>query len=282
MQRSGSEPGHSFRITSSRNLGANQAFRAFVTDLAAGGDSTDVSGSSQATYRATRPQLALSLTPEAASFTAAGVVNAASFTAGIAPNGMMAVFGAGLSGSGTGSGTGSGSGVATTLDFDGVTAPVIFASPFQVNALVPASLTNATHTLTVHSAFGTAQQPVPVSAVAPAIFVVSSPNVGALVNPDGTLNGPSNPITAGQTLLVYATGLGAVTTQGQYSVAVNPVTVVLNGQELPVAFAGFAPGFPGVYQINVTIPASTPPGLEGVLALKQGGQTSNTVPVALQ
>jgi uncharacterized protein (TIGR03437 family) len=154
-----------------------------------------------------------------------------------------------------------------------VTAAVVFASSFQVNALVPSGLSSATHTLTIHSAYGAAQQAVAVSSVAPAIFVVASPNVGALVNPDGTLNGPSNPITAGQTLLVYATGLGAVNAQGSYSVATSPVTVVLNGQEIPVAFAGFAPGFPGVYQINVTIPSSTPPTLVGSLALKQGGQT---------
>jgi len=254
------------------SVGTAQAYRAFVTDMAAGGDATDISGSTAATYRATRPQLALALTPEAVSFAANAVVNPASFTAGIAPGGLMALFGAGLSGAGA----------PTTLDFDGVNAPVVSATPFQVNALVPAGVSSATHTLTVHSAYGSAQQLAVVSAVAPAIFVVASPNVGALVNPDATLNGPSNPITAGQTMVLYATGLGPVVTQGPYSVVVNPVTVLLNGQSVPVAFAGLAPGYPGVYQINVTIPASTPPGLAVSLALQQAGQTSNAVPVALR
>ena len=253
-------------------VGTGQPFQAFVTDLAAGGDSTDLSGSSAATYRATRPQLALALAPETASFSVDGVVNAASFTPGIAPNGLMAVFGAGLSGPGS----------TTTLDFDGIPASVVSTSPFQVNAVVPAGLTSDTHTLTVHSAFGTAQQAVVVSAVEPAIFVMGSANTGVLVNPDGTLNGPSSPLLAGQTLLVYATGLGVVTAQGGYSVVSSPVTVVVNGQELPVAFAGLAPGFPGVYQINVTIPASTPPGLQGALAVKVSGQTSNPVAISLQ
>lgn len=254
-------------------VGAGQPFHSFVTDLAAGGDSTDLSASAgPATWRATRPQLALSLVPEAAAFTAAQVVNAASFTPGIAPGGLMSVFGTGLSGAAS----------ATTLDFDGVAAPVVSASPFQVNALIPASLTAATHTLTIHSAFGAAQQQVAVASVAPAIFVVAGPTVGALVNPDGTLNGPNNPITAGQLLIIYATGLGAVTPQGQYSVTSTPVLVVLNGQTVPVIFAGSAPGFPGVYQVNVTIPSSTPPGLQGTLAIQQGGLLSNVVPVALQ
>jgi len=60
------------------------------------------------------------------------------------------------------------------------------------------------------------------------------------------------------------------------------VTAVLNGQELPVAFAGFAPGFPGVYQINLTIPVSTPPGFGIPLALKQSSAVSNAVPLTLQ
>ena len=47
--------------------------------------------------------------PKTASFTAAGVVNAATFTPGIAPGGLMSIFGTGLSGAGK----------ATTVDMDG-------------------------------------------------------------------------------------------------------------------------------------------------------------------
>jgi uncharacterized protein (TIGR03437 family) len=57
---------------------------------------------------------------------------------------------------------------------------------------------------------------------------------------------------------------------------------MLNGQELPVMFAGLAPGTTGGYQVNVLIPANTPPGIAVPLALKQGGVLSNTVTVAVQ
>jgi len=50
-----------------------------------------------------------------------------------------------------------------------------------------------------------------------------------------------------------------VTQSGQVSRTNAPVTVVLNGTELPSSFAGLAPGFVGLYQVNVTIPANTPP-----------------------
>jgi uncharacterized protein (TIGR03437 family) len=41
-------------------------------------------------------------------------------------------------------------------------------------------------------------------------------------------------------------------------------------------------GFVGLYQINVTVPSSLPPGLTGTISIQQGSQTSNTVPIAIE
>src|SRR5439155_17187367 len=125
-------------------------------------------------------------------------------------------------------------------------------------------------------------QQIAVSAVAPGIFLIGSPPSGAIVNQDNTLNGPSNPLARGQVLVIYATGLGHVIRQGQYLVAAEPVTILVNGQEVPAAFAGLTPGFTGLYQVNVLIPTPTPPGLRLSLALRQGEVWSNTVALALQ
>jgi uncharacterized protein (TIGR03437 family) len=254
------------------NIGTAQPFRAFVTDLAPAGATIDLSGSAPATYKAARVQLNLVVAPQDVSFTSDGVVNAATFTAGIAPGGIVSIFGSGLAGPGTD----------TVVDFDGTAAGVIAASAFQINAVVPAGLTPGTHVLRVRSAFGAAQQSVDVAAVAPAIFLIGNPPAGAVVNQDGTLNGPSNPLVPGQALVVYATGLGTVQAQGTLSVAAAPVTVVLNGLELTPFYAGLTSGFPGLYQVNVLIPPSTAPGLALSLSLKEGGQASNTIAVALQ
>ena len=59
--------------------------------------------------------------------------------------------------------------------------------------------------------------------------------------------------------------------QGQLSATVAPVTALVNGQELPVQFSGLAPGYVGLYQVNVPIPGATPPGLGISLTLKEGG-----------
>jgi uncharacterized protein (TIGR03437 family) len=250
-------------------VGAAQPFHAFVTDLASAGSSFDVSGSAVATYQATRSQLTLALAPQSLSFSAAEIVNAATFTSAIAPGGAVAIFGGGLAGPG----------VTTSVDLDGVPAAVLLATPFQVNAVLPPGTSHGAHTLHIQSAFGFGQQTVTVSPVAPAIFQVGSPTVGAVTNQDNTLNTPSNPLVRGQTLVIYCTGLGALTGQGT---ALTPVAVVLNGQELPPSYAGQTPGSPGLYQVNVVIPDSTPPSLALSLTLKQGGQLSNVVNVAVE
>jgi uncharacterized protein (TIGR03437 family) len=94
--------------------------------------------------------------------------------------------------------------------------------------------------------------------------------------------GPANPLARGQVAIVFATGLGAVRPNGQLSVTTATVTASLGEMELPVQFAGLAPGYPGLYQVNVLIPAATPPGLGIPFALKAGGQTSNRVSLSVQ
>jgi uncharacterized protein (TIGR03437 family) len=253
-------------------VGAAQPFHASVTDLATAGSATDVSGSAPASYTATRPRLNLALEAAAASFTPETVVNAATFAPGIAPGGIVSIFGAGLSGAGT----------TTTVDIDGANAAILFASPFQVNAVVPAGVTSGPHAIRLKSAFGSAQQTVTVSAVAPGIFTMGSPDAGAILNPNNTLNSPASPVSRGQYLSIYVTGLGAVVAQGSLFATTTPVTVVVGSLELSATFAGLAPGFIGLYQVNVVLPASMPPGLSIPLYLKQGGQASNQVLVSIQ
>jgi uncharacterized protein (TIGR03437 family) len=138
------------------------------------------------------------------------------------------------------------------------------------------------HTVRVKSAYGTAQRQAAVAAVAPAIFLLGDGAVGAVLNQNNSLNTPLTPLPRGQVLQVFATGLGTTAKQGQYSVVTTNVTAVLNGTELPVSFAGLAPGFVGLYQVNIPIPLATPPGSGVHLTLKQGGQISNPVEIAFQ
>jgi uncharacterized protein (TIGR03437 family) len=262
----GAQPAYQLRV------GAAASYRAMVDDLAAGGAMADLSGSQTASYKLTRPKLNLIVGPQDVSFQASAVVGGATFTPGIAPGGVVSIFGTGLAGPGK----------ETTVDMDGAPLRVLFATPFQINAEVPLTATPGTHALRVQSAYGAAQQSVAVAAVAPGIFMIGDPPIGALTNSSFGLIGPANPLVRGQTLIIWATGLGAVRANGALSPTVMPVTVMLGGTELNVQYAGLSPGYPGLYQVNVQIPASTPPGLGVSLNLKVSGQLSNTVFLSLQ
>ena len=82
--------------------------------------------------------------------------------------------------------------------------------------------------------------------------------------------------------MIFCTGLGLVTAQGALQIAQVPVTVAIAGVELKPAYAGLAPGFIGLYQVNVILPLDLLPGVNLPLHLSQGASTSNTVPVSIQ
>jgi uncharacterized protein (TIGR03437 family) len=79
---------------------------------------------------------------------------------------------------------------------------------------------------------------------------------------NGQLVSSGNPVSAGDILIIYANGLGDVTPAVMAgtvapvppAVAVHTPSATLNGQALAVSFAGLAPGFAGLYQINAKVP----------------------------
>jgi hypothetical protein len=77
------------------------------------------------------------------------------------------------------------------------------------------------------------------------------------------------------TLILYAAGLGPVDSSGR---VVDPVDVYLGERRAQVQFAGLAPGFAGVYQLNVTAPALA----TDRIYLRSGGWQSNIVYMGTQ
>jgi uncharacterized protein (TIGR03437 family) len=195
------------------------------------------------------------------SFAAASVVNAASLQSGpISPGEILTVFGRQeLSNT-------------SAVLFNGVNAPILYAGPAQVNAIVPFGLdTSAAATLEIRGqgqSLGTVS--LPTAAVSPALFTQSGTGLGpgAILNQDYTLNSPFNPATAGSVVMVYGTGFGLLTppavdgqtATGQASTAMR-VTATVGGIPTDVLYAGAAPGLiAGVVQINMRIPVSLAPG----------------------
>lgn len=212
-----------------------------------------------------------------------GVVNAASyapFTAGIAPGEFVSLFGSNLAASTVSSTT---LPIGTTLGsvqvmINGVAAPVAFVSPTMVSAIVPYTLFNPAMTgTTLQTSIaniqvinnGTASNTItaPVRMTAPGIFTVPADGLGyaAALHLDYSLVSTSNPAKTGETLAVFTDGLGQVAPIISPGIAgptsplsitpANTIGVVVDNQVATVSYAGLAPGFAGLYQINFQVPA---------------------------
>ena len=196
-----------------------------------------------------------------------GIVNAASLTPDIAPGGIVSIFGAGLAGS--------------SVTVNGESAPVLAALPFQINAQIPPDIPSGTATLALTSGAGSATAQIAISSVAPEIFMLSSAQA-AITNQDNSLNTASNPASRGAVIVIYGTGFGVVGSAGGLNPVKAPLSVVIGGATLTPAFAGLTPGAVGLYQVNVVLPTTMPPGLALPLYLKQGSASSAPVTVAVE
>ena len=169
----------------------------------------------------------------------------------------------------------------------GKDAPLLFVSPNQINAQVPADIPAGPQTVTVTMSNGTsANFVVTVAPAAPAIFF--DPVGGVVVrNSDFALVRPETPARAGDILVIYATGLGATTpaippgtlASGPPFAMTAPVTITVGGQNAPVIYSLAAPGFAGLYQIAFRMPSGVSGG-NAPLVIRVNNVASNTVNIA--
>jgi uncharacterized protein (TIGR03437 family) len=203
----------------------------------------------------------------------ASVVNSASVLSGaIAPGELITIFGANLGPTSGATGELNGDVVANTVQntqvlIGGTPAPILYASPSQINAVVPFGLSGATTEVqVVYQGQPIASVTVPVQAASPALFSANSSGggQGAILNQDGSVNTHTNPASPGTVVVLYATGAGVTTpasvdgqlTASPYPTPNLPVSVTINGQKAQVIYAGAAPGLvAGVLQINVVVPS---------------------------
>jgi len=165
----------------------------------------------------------------------------------------------------------------TSVTFAGQQAFISYISPGQVNALVPSNVPTGTQQLIVTNPAGASSAvSVTVNAVEPGLLAPPSFNIGgvqyvtALVYPDGAFALPTGamsgarPAVPGDVLTLYGVGFGPVTpsipagelVQESNSLALN-FQVSIGGQPATVLYAGLAPGFTGLYQVNIEVPSVT-------------------------
>jgi uncharacterized protein (TIGR03437 family) len=239
-----------------------------------------------------------------------GITNGASFQAiPLVGGSLFSIFGSALA-----SQTASASTIPFSRSLDGVTvqfvngsttidAPISYIQPgtgtsSQINAQVPWGLVTPGTTATVNmlvsnNGAASVSTPVTIAPFSPGVFGYNSASGtfaiaytyqdGMFAWPTGSVAGlTTHPAAPGALVIVYATGLGAVTptlddgaAPGAVLTSVNtPPVVMVGGVSAQVVFAGLQPQFPGVYQLNITIPANAPTGNAVPLQIQVGGVTS--------
>ncbi|HTR39645.1 MAG TPA: cohesin domain-containing protein [Bryobacteraceae bacterium] len=220
-----------------------------------------------------------------------GVLNSGSFLPGpVAPGELITLIGSGIGPAVAQQATA----IQTTLGgasvlFDGIAAPLLYAGPNQINAVVPFALSNKSSTqlqiMSRDQKIGGAG--LSVAATAPAIFTLDSSGIGpgAILNQDSSVNSPANPAAKGSIVAIYATGAGQTNppsvdgqiTGATLSTPVLPVSVQIAGLDAKVVYAGAAPDLvAGGIQVNAIVPAGAPSGATVPIALTVGTTRSQS------
>jgi uncharacterized protein (TIGR03437 family) len=220
------------------------------------------------------------LAAQAPLYTPSSVVNAANFKAGpLAPNTIATVYGKNLAYNtkavsqedlyqGTLPTTLLGTGVRLTLD--GLLVYLYYVSPTQINFLVPSNFTPGKSQLLLALDGKQGERvSIELKQFSPALFQLD-PETALATKLNGSVVTAENPARAGDYVILYATGLGETKPKiapGQIPKAAAVLDkmadfrVLLNGEPVDRAnllYAGLAPGFAGLYQINLKLPDIAP------------------------
>jgi uncharacterized protein (TIGR03437 family) len=226
------------------------------------------------------------------------VVSAASYQPTVAADSLATIFGTNLANSTAviqqldASGNLPTQLAGTQVNVNGEPAGLLYVSPSQINCLIPKTTAVGLATVTVLSTGGAvlASGTASVALVAPAIFTSDSSGIGpgAIINAATYGPGPFSvftpPTSSTSTYLaVYATGVRNATTASP-EIPVQAILTDSSGQpwNLTVNYAGPAPGFFGLDQVNVQLPGKLDGAGVVTLVLSVGSSQSNTVSLLIR
>lgn len=207
-------------------------------------------------------------------YTAGSIVNAATnLNGGFAPNTIITIYGTGLSFMTVAADAAAVSGGALPTELGGVhviidgrSAGLYYASPTQVNLLIPNDLLPGPSKIVVaHDGLAGPVVPLPLDDVAPGLF--TAPNLSLLAtHATGELISATAPAQPGEWVVLYCVGLGRTVPDlfnGEVALRAQPIAEMRNLSVLVdntplgsdhIYYAGVAPGYAGLYQINARLP----------------------------
>ena len=194
----------------------------------------------------------------------AGLVRPLSRAAGM----LISIYGKGLTG-----------GVVT---FAGQTLKLSYSGDTQINALLQENASGYAE-LRVQTPAGRHSVNLLIEDAVPAVFALNGAGTGpaAALRADYNIVGDQNPLRAGDAALIYLTGLGVTTQSAGLDYANVIPTVTIDGKTATLLYAGRAPGFPGLDQLNVMVPEGVRAG-NAPLVVTSAGKVSNTTTLAIR
>jgi uncharacterized protein (TIGR03437 family) len=173
---------------------------------------------------------------------------------------------------------------ATTVTINDKPIGLHFAGENQVNAVLPEDISGLVK-MTVKTAEGSHSINILIEEAVPAIFTVSQTGSGpasALHAAEGGAVSDTSPARIGEYVSVYLTGLGSTEASGAVQVAKYKPEATVDGIAAKVDWAGRAPGYPGLDQVNIIIPAGVRTGTSVPLTIKSGKRVSNMTTLAIK
>lgn len=157
----------------------------------------------------------------------------------------------------------------TRVSVGGLDAFIVYTSATQLAAILPSGAPIGAASLTVtYNGQTSPARSVTIVETEFGIFTQNGAGYGPgaiqnFISPGVVaLNGLAKAANPGQTLILYGTGLGPIESGDDVAPGVKPapvpVELLIGDRRIPAAYAGRAPGFPGLDQINFVLPPDSP------------------------
>ncbi|HEX8986299.1 MAG TPA: matrixin family metalloprotease [Bryobacteraceae bacterium] len=229
--------------------------------------------------------------PGGPQFPPSGVTSGASFRSGAAaPGEIVSLFGSGLGPEKPATGSLDATRKLQTslggvsVEFDGRAAPLFYVSSTQINAQVPFETAGRASTRVKVLYDGGAREAIlPVAAARPEIF--GTWDQVCVYDDQGRANSEAHPAMRDSVIVAWGTGQGLVTpalatgapgSADPSNLNRATVTAKIGGVDAKVEFAGAAPGFVGLLQVNIKVPKNAPTGYQELKLTANG--ISNVMP----
>ena len=171
-----------------------------------------------------------------------------------------------------------------------LTAPILASNLRETEIQIPFEASGTAFALSLTSSSGILQRTLPLRTAAPAIFVDREGNPLLLDGDSGLMLDAGTPGRPGARVQILATGLGRVTPSWPSGLpaplqdapkVVAPIRVLLEREPLEILRATLAPGYVGMYLVEVRLPALLNPGT-AELYIESELEQSNRVRLWLQ